>query len=181
MDPSIESKDPKLLSDELQSKLAELQRILNSEQHDMRIGAGLRGPLAQAWLWCRSRSEENVKRWVDTLNNAGAQRIAALLRPEFAGLGPPCTDNLPGQSWHQWGEAVDVYFSFGGVTFWEGTIAKRCARVAGQLGLVHSDSLLPRRRHWHLQLRKEVVPLLCRGFVDSWSQVEEEMVRRFDI
>lgn len=181
LDPTLETSDLQNLLPQFSSELLRLQETLATEGISLRYAAALRGPLAQAKMWCRSRSFQEVERRREILRSAGAIKLAEMLKIEYAGLGPPLTDSLPGQSWHQYGEAVDVYFLVGGVTIWEGTPARRCARLASEVGLHHSYGMLPRRRHWHMQVRKEESPLLVRGYMNSWFDVEEEMNRVYEI
>jgi hypothetical protein len=106
-----------------------------------------------------------------------------LFKPEYAGLGPPATEHLPGQSWHQWSEAADLFVEVGGRAVWEGSIVKPVAMLAAEEGLFHSantDQWQPRRRQWHVQARKEDTPLYVRGFCDSWEDIEREMLKRYD-
>jgi peptidoglycan LD-endopeptidase CwlK len=113
-----------------------------------------------------------------------APRIAELLKSEYAGLSYPGSYHLPGQSWHQWGEALDVYAVVGGKAIWEGSAARLIAEICKEVGLYHSYNEKvwePKSRHWHVQLRKKETPMLIRGLADSWSEVEQEMLKRFEV
>jgi peptidoglycan LD-endopeptidase CwlK len=118
------------------------------------------------------------------LECAGASTMASYVRTEWAGLGPHVTEHLPGSSWHQWGEAADVFVLVGGRAIWDGSLVKPVADIAEEEGLYHSYKMKrwePKRRHWHVQLRKEESPLLIRGFCDSWKDVEMAMLERFEV
>lgn len=71
----------------------------------------------------------------------------------------------------------------GGRAIWEGTVVNKVANLATDIGLFHSLKLKmwePKRRRWHVQLRKEDTPLYVKGLCDSWADVEQEMLRRFN-
>ena len=163
-------------------KLAELIEACGEVGLPLKVGCALRTPDAQAQLWCRSRSNEEVeirRRVLEPL----APRIASLLKDEYAGLGPEVTTHLPGDSWHQWGEAADVYVLVGSVAVWDGSTVKHIAEAAEEVGLCHSftykKSWLPKRRQWHVQLRNTESPLRTTGLAPTWSLIEREMVARF--
>lgn len=112
-----------------------------------------------------------------------APKMAALLKPEYAGLGWPGSYHMPGQSWHQWGTALDVYADIGGKAIWEGSSARSIAEVCKEVGLYHSYSEKvwePKSRHWHVQLHQKETPLMIRGLCDSWADIEQEMLKRFE-
>jgi hypothetical protein len=147
------------------------------------VGTTARGPEAQAKLWCRSRSMHDVDR-ARKLIFKRAPKLAAMLKDEWACFGPQATIHLPGQSWHQWGEAADVCAIVGGRAIWDGAVTKKIAEKCAAIGLRHSlleKSWYGSYRHWHVQLSKEETPLMVRGLADSWAMVEEEMEKRFDI
>ena len=183
LDPNLESKDPALLSVEFQKKLDQLIKESSKAGRDVRFAATLRGPAMQARLWCRSRCVEEVQN-AKQLMGYTAPKLASLLSEEFCGLGPPATCNLPGQSWHQWGQAVDIYVVVGGVAVWEGSIAKSVAQLAQKIGMFHSyfqRAWWMQKRHWHVQLRPQETPLLIRGLCDSWSELQKYMEERFEL
>jgi hypothetical protein len=92
---------------------------------------------------------------------------------------------MPGLSWHQWGEAADVYMLVGGVAVWDGSLMKTVANIAQEVGLVHSawvDRCEPRRRQWHVQFRKYDNPFIVSAKEhNDWTDLEREMTKRFDI
>lgn len=183
LDPSLESKDLNLLSPLLQEGLAKLTKLCQAEGIELRVGCTVRGPAAQAKLWCRSRCVEEleVRR---QLIGPRAPTLASLLKDEWAGVGPFVTEHLQSQSWHQWGEAADIYGVVAGKAIWDGSIVKPMANLARELGLWHSywtKRWSPKFRHWHIQLNELETPFLVRGFLDSWEQAEVEMLKRFEL
>ena len=183
IDPSIESNDVLLLSEEMLSTFDRFRRACSLQPIGYRIGCTLRGPLVQARMWCRSRTREEVAERRSMIEQQ-APKLAAMLRPEFACLGPQVTTHLPGQSWHNWGAAVDIAACVGGRLWWDGSAAKKLAMIAKEAGLHHYyfEAMWNRTgRAWHMQLSKHETPLQIRGLADSWADVEAEMARRFDI
>lgn len=100
-----------------------------------------------------------------------------------AGLGPAQTNHLPGLSWHQWGEAADIFLEIPTIdgAIWEGSHTRKVATIAKDVGLHHSlfHPEWPGRRKWHVQLRPEDNPGMVRGLIGSWEDVEKEMRARF--
>jgi len=75
----------------------------------------LRTPFDQAKIWRSTRSVEEVEDSCRMLEDNDALFLADVLwrvGPQFAPRGTRghLTYVLPGQSWHQWGEAVDCYW-----------------------------------------------------------------------
>jgi hypothetical protein len=178
----LESRSLELLVPELRAKVETLSRLCLAKGFELGIGCTVRGPEAQARLWCRSKTPEDVARRRDIVSKS-APLIASLLREEYCSLSPPGSTHLPGSSWHQWGEALDVYAKVKGMAIWEGHMQHLIADLAKQVGLFHSwneKQWDPKSRHWHAQLRKFETPLMLRGMCDSLADVEREMLARFE-
>lgn len=184
LDPLLESRNLDALVPELSEKIAILAKSCLKSGIVLGIGCTVRGPEAQAKMWCRPRTPETVSSTRERLS-AIAPKLASLLKDEYAGLGPYGSIRLPGESWHQWGEAVDVYGTIGGIASWDGSTQRVIANMCVSIGLFHSYeprwSWKPISRHWHVQLRREETPLILRGFVDSWKQLETAMAKRFEL
>lgn len=149
---------------------------------EVRAGCTVRGPAAQARMFCRSRSVEDVARWRATFARS-APLLASLFKCEWCSLGPRETVHAQGQSWHALGEAVDLFAVVGGMAIWEGSVARAVAESVREAGLWHSYHELmwqPRSRHWHVQLSRYEVPLMVRGRFDSLAEMEAELLRRFE-
>lgn len=113
-----------------------------------------------------------------------APSLATLLTPEACGFGPIVTDYLPGQSWHQWGEAADLFTLVDGRAIWDGSPVRLIANLALDVGLYHSYAMKTwtrKSRHWHVQLRKPETPLMDRTICENWRDVEREMSLRYEI
>lgn len=134
-----------------------------------------RGPLVQGRMWCQSRTEAEVSSQRKLLEGAGAPWLASFLRDEWASTGRWATDRLPGQSWHQLGEACDFFIAVGGKAVWiDSRFTDILGKAAKDLGLV-SGAAWPRGRDpHHIQLRKESTP----GLVDGgtpWEDIDHRM------
>lgn len=164
---------------EFQEKVEQLIIRARRDNLDLRVGTGVRGPWAQGVLWSQARSLDEVQRRRKVLTSAGAPTMASYLRDESAGLGPQSPASLPGQSWHQWGEAADVYVIVGGLSVWAGSIAEKVHVLCKELKIVHAMDFPRNRRRWHIQLREVENPLLIRGFCDGWADVEAAMAEKF--
>ena len=153
-----------LLTSELRDKVELLRDHCKGRGFTLGISTTVRGPDVQARLWCRSLTPEDVARRRGFIASA-APRIAALLKPEYSALGPRMTAHLPGQSWHQLGEALDVYADLGGKAIWNGSIAHAVAEECKIVGLFHSYE----------------TPFHVKGLFDSWRDAERAMLERFDL
>ena len=179
---NLESRSIHLLQEEFREKVVILAKKCLERGIELGIGTTLRSPDVQAKIWCRSRTLDDVERRKSAIYRA-APTIASLLKPEYAGLGPQLTSHMPMQSWHQLGEAVDVYSKIGTKAIWDGSAALLIATIAKEIGLPHSyneKTWEVKSRHWHVQLRRKETPFLERGLFDSWTRAEEVMLERFD-
>jgi peptidoglycan LD-endopeptidase CwlK len=138
----------------------------------------VRTPHEQAQLWARSRTTQQMQNAITYLRQQRAPRLAAL----FAGLrcsdGRWATNALPGNSWHQWGEALDCYVEENHKAVWSGQHVgyKVYAEEAQKLGL-SSGYWWKVRDAVHVQLRSSPSP----SNILSWAAIEAEMVKRFRI
>jgi peptidoglycan L-alanyl-D-glutamate endopeptidase CwlK len=80
---------------------------------------GLRDPWRQAGLWRRSRTTPFIDEHVAELRDAGAPFLASCIQDVGPHSGTRVTDAIPGLSWHQWGQAVDCYWSVDGRAVWD--------------------------------------------------------------
>lgn len=74
----------------------------------VRVVQGLRTPLEQAKLWRQGRDIDTIVQQIDSLSQSGATYLSQCLIQAGAQKGPLVTKALPGLSWHNWGEAIDV-------------------------------------------------------------------------
>ena len=126
---------------------------------DMRPYDGIRTPEKQAILWRQSRSKEEIAAAIQKLSNADATYLAGVLDDVGPQHGPHVTNALPGLSWHQWGEALDCFWSVNGSAEWSTSEIvdgvngyKVYAAKAKEIGL-DAGGLWPSFKDWpHLQL-----------------------------
>lgn len=84
----------------------------------MRPYVTVRTPLEQAKLWRQSRSREQIEKRVKFLKDNGAPYLANCLEKAGPQYGRWATNALPGESWHQWGEAIDSFWLVRGQSDW---------------------------------------------------------------
>ncbi len=138
----------------------------------------IRSPFIQAQLWCQSRSAPTIAAEASKLRAAGAPWLASLLQaPPKAG--PLLTNALPGQSWHQWGEAVDCYVTGSqNEAIWDAKHPgyRVYAEEAVKLGLDAGANWKTMKDTVHVQLRQQASPSSA-GM--SWAEIEAAMIKRF--
>lgn len=168
----IESRDISTLSEEFRVKVASLLENCSKRGVEMRPFYTRRGPKVQAVLWRRSRSALEIASAIKNLKKS-APVIAAILEEVGPQYGRWATNALPGQSWHQWGEAVDCFvLNTMGQAVWSAQHVGYSiyAEEAEKLGLVAGH-------HW--KLRDSVhVQLQNRGVREFWTWVQIEALVR---
>jgi peptidoglycan LD-endopeptidase CwlK len=96
----------------------------------------LRDPVTQAKLWRQSRSADVVNQQIQDLTNAGCDFIVACFTKAGPASGAWATNALPGQSWHQYGEAVDCFLEdASGNPVWESKSYGRYGQVGDANGM----------------------------------------------
>jgi hypothetical protein len=183
LDPFLESKNSGFLVPEFYAKLTVLGEKLLERNFSLRVACTVRGPAAQARLWCRSRSLEEVRAQRSLLMKQ-APLLAALLLDEYAEREPFGASTLPGQSWHQHGRAADCFPIVGGKAVWTGSAMVVFAKVSEEVGLWPGG--LKREwsrhdRHWHVQLDRPENALSARGMFEGWRGLERAMRERFEL
>lgn len=143
---------------------------------EMRPFFTIRSPHEQARIWRRSRTGGQIGRAIARLRDAGAPWLADVLDgvgPQYGNWG---TNALPGQSWHQYGEALDCYWLVDGEVSWDTTDApdngyRIYAQEAEANGLT---SLGPSIGDWaHIQWRPDAAPAY------DWPTIDRMMRERF--
>lgn len=137
---------------------------------------GIRSPKEQAKLWRRSRETEHIEEMIDKLELLGAPYIAQCLRDAGPQTGSWATNSLPGESWHQWGEAMDLLvMNDAGVVVDDGDDPQytELGEIAKELGLT-SGAFWVHKDAGHVQLRKEGV----RTFYE-WYEIDRIMRSKF--
>lgn len=144
---------------------------------------GLRSPALQAKYWRQSRSIVEINHAIAMLRQNGASYLADVLDAVGPQNGDEVTKVLPGNSWHQWGEAVDCFWEVDGKAEWSTTKKVNgvngyhvYAEEAQKLGLT-AGLLWPRFKDApHVQLRKDDNPISS-GL--KWPDIDQTMRERF--
>ena len=114
-----ELRDPALLDHGFRADVERLIAALHAQGFEFRLSTTLRTPWQQARLWRQSRSRETVSARIVELRQAGAGYLADVLEAVGPQSGPPVTKAIPGLSWHQWGEAADLFLVERGAAVWD--------------------------------------------------------------
>ena len=114
-----ELRDPALLAPEFRADVERLLDALRAQGHEFRLSTTLRTPWQQARLWRQSRTRATISERVVALRRAGAEHLAHVLESVGPQSGRPVTNAIPGLSWHQWGEAADLYLVVDGAAVWD--------------------------------------------------------------
>lgn len=149
---------------------------------EVRVSATLRDPFEQARLWRQSRAIEEIRAKIRELTSAGAPFLAHCLQSVGPQSGRDVTGAPPGFSWHQWGEAMDVFWVVEGRAEWSTTRKidgvngyQLYAAEAGRLGL-DAGGLWRSRKDWpHVQLRAASSP----AKVFSVAEIDRAMAKKF--
>lgn len=150
---------------------------------ELRLGTGLRHPQFQADMWCSSRTAHVIQRRIDLLTKAGAPTLASLLSTHLAGSVPyETTEHLPGQSWHQWGMAADLYFIAGNTAQWSGSLFRAISTLIKSADLIHQTNheTLTGKPH-HVQLHRHSSAFDSRQFLEGWADAESRLLHAFGI
>lgn len=143
----------------------------------------LRTPQEQARLWRQSRSRSQIDAKISELRSNKCNFLADCIEGAGPQNGRRVTGAIPGQSWHNWGEACDAFLlSINGSAIWnEKHIGYEFyAQEAIKLGLTSGRFFkdkkgTPMMDSVHVQLRKSEVPQ-----VYNIREVNDEMEKRFN-
>lgn len=168
---------------ELRDKASSLLSACEAAHVRMVPSETLRTPWQQAIYWRQSRSRTEIDAAIKMLKDNGASFLARVLDSVGPHSGDEVTKVLPGNSWHQWGEAMDCFWEVNGAAVWSTT--KKIDGVNGYS--VYADKAeaagLNAGLHWgsfkdppHVQLRATANP---RTSGLSWAQIDATMEQRF--
>ncbi|MGV3633082.1 MAG: glycoside hydrolase family 75 protein [Pseudorhodoplanes sp.] len=168
---------------DFREKVATLLRRCAARGIRMVPSEGVRTPAQQAIYWRQSRSRTEIDAAIDMLRREGAQYIASVLESVGPQHGDEVTKVLPGNSWHQWGEAVDCFWEVDGRAEWSTS-----RKINGLNGYrVYADEArslgLEAGLFWqrfkdapHVQKRSTANP---RTSGLSWADIDRTMKERF--
>jgi hypothetical protein len=173
------------LTPEFRPKVIDLLQNCLARKIQMVPYQSVRAPAQQAKYWRQSRSIAEINQAIAMLRSEGAPHLAEVMESVGPQNGDEVTRVLPGNSWHQWAEAVDCFWEVEGKAEWSTT--KKIngangyhvyAEEAKKLGLT-AGLLWPRFKDApHVQLRKDDNP---RSSGLSWPDIDQAMQDRFGI
>ena len=171
------SRDLSLLEPAFHEKVKFVLGAVNAgtDSYRLRPFYTLRSPEAQARLWRQSRSSEQIRDVIGMLRRAGATYLSDVLIRVGPQYGRWATNALPGQSWHQWGQALDCFVVAGGKAIWSSTHPGyiRYAEIAEAQGLTAGAYWRPGDAV-HIQMTADRV-----GQSYRWPEIDEAMRLKF--
>ncbi len=171
---------------EFQEKVYLLLENCQKKGYTFHASQGLRNPFKQAEYWAQSRSLEEKKEKIESLEKEGASFLAKLLRMANPPHGPHITNVIPGFSWHQWGEACDCLWDVDKKSTSTDSGASKDAKPDLEGYKVYADEAekigLTAGGHWtdfqdwdHVQYRSIDDP----GNIYSAKEINDAMIKRF--
>jgi hypothetical protein len=173
------SRDITKLTEEFQADLGNLLKMCSERGVEMRPYYTERTPWEQARLWRQSRPTSKIELVSATLRTEGAKYLSKVLEEVGPCNGPHVTNSCPGNSWHQFGLAVDCFWNVQGDSEWSPTVL-----IKEKNGYqVYSDAALELNLRpgsswgdWpHVQKPKESAPQK----VMTWENINDLMFDKF--
>ena len=130
----LETLDPAFRT-KLEEALAEAKKAgIRMTPYEM-----VRTPQSQGAIWRRSRTAVQVKLEASRLVAAGAPFLADCILKAPATSGKWATNSVPGMSWHQWGQACDLFWEKvpGKAEWTDITGYAKFAEICKRRGLTH--------------------------------------------
>ncbi len=164
------------LNDEFRAKVKTLLARCSAQKQHFRPYCTVRDPWQQARLWRQSRPIQEIQRAIRKLEQEGAPWLAGVLQSVGPQNGRWTTNALPGQSWHNWGLAVDCFLlSPDGRAIWSSEHPGYAlyAELAEGLGLT-CGYMWKRKDSVHVQSTRETVKALY-----TWPDIDNTMKKLF--
>ena len=176
-----------LLIPEFRNKLIEVLAACKHLGFRMEPLVTLVSPVEQSCLWKQGRTAVDAELKALALENAKAHFLATAMRQATPKATNIVTQDLPGYSWHQWGEAVVcVWIDRVNKLNWSPNVREGMynlngfeiyAEQARKAGLTCGNKFDDVDRSWaHVQLRPEQSP----GDLYTLLEIDAEMKKRFD-
>jgi len=137
----------------------------------------LRDPYTQARLWRQSRSKAVIQKKIKELKEKGAPFLAHCIESVGPQSGPHVTNAIPGLSWHQWGEAVDCYWSAKGKVVWDQNL--KIAGVNGYQAYAEEAKKLGLNSGYYWSKLKDVPHVQFRTFSNSLIIYSIEYINKY--
>src|SRR5947209_13658160 len=106
------------LTPEFRAKVIDLLQNCLALKIQMVPYQSVRAPAQQAKYWRQSRSIAEINQAIAMLRSEGAPHLAEVMESVGPRNGDEVTRVLPGNSWHQWAEAVDCFWEVEGKAEW---------------------------------------------------------------
>lgn len=153
-------------------KAREVIRLCQQEGVDLLVYCTWRSPAEQARIYRKSRTWGQIEEKVQKLREDGYDSLADILLqvgPQWGKIGDHKTYAGPGESWHQYGEAIDaVPLQHGKPDWTAGSPAYRIyAHCCREVGLQHASDWSGWTEWPHAQLSHGANPLLSFGPTDD--------------
>jgi len=181
LDPSTNSRDAALLDPDFAAKLDQLIYNCAAREAEFVVDCTVRGPVVQARLWCSSRTLLEIAAARDKLITSGAPKLAALLLDSYTGSAHCVTHALPGEGYHEYLTAADLFLEVNGAAVWSSPLyLSVLADEAQKLGLTAGALWQkPKTDLDHIQASAYGSPLDEPGA--SWASVEQRMVELYGL
>jgi len=143
----------------------------------LRPYSGVRSPSEQAKLWRQGREIGEIETAARKLKDYNAPYLASCLLTVGPQKGARVTNALPGESWHQWGEALDFFVldeNNDPITDGHNSKYFQFAKVALSLGLT-SGAYWTTPDPGHVQLRAEPVKAIY-----QWPDINRLMREKYE-
>lgn len=169
-------RDPDLLDPNFKDMAKLVIARCAADGYTMRPFFTLRSVWKQARLWRQSRPTAEIQRAIQKLRQEGAPFLSEVLKSVGPQVGRWATNALPGQSWHQWGLAVDCFLATPqGRAIWSSGHPgyKVYAEHAVELGLTAGYNW-KRQDSVHVQANSKTV-----RSVYTWAEIDAAMSLKF--
>jgi len=136
----------------------------------------IRDPWEQAKLWRQSRTTQQIRSKANSLRGGGAPFLASVLENVGPQSGKWVTNAIPGNSWHQWGLALDCFVEENGKAVWRGKHHGYAlyARVAEAHGCVAGHNW-HKRDSVHIQMPAVTSPRK----IHTWKEIGAYNLERY--
>lgn len=114
-----------------------IEALLEEAPFDILVYCTVRSAWEQAILYRQSRSRKVIDEKILTLEKYGHESLARILRDVGPRSGPHVTKAAPGESWHQYCEAVDLVPIIGGKPAWDVKKNKESWSTIGTIAVKH--------------------------------------------
>jgi len=164
-------------------KVTLLLRSCESKGVDFLLTEGLRDPYKQANLWKNGRSDIDIAEKIEFLRIQNASFIANCLLKidDLTSINDTSTNALPGESWHQFGLAVDCAWLIGDKLCWDNKFLfngingyEILANEAERLNICSGHSWTTLKDSCHLQANFATPSQMF-----SWKEINNTMEKRF--